>query len=111
MDCIINFTPTGMIPTKKMTPNVPIKTEEIIAQVLEAADIGITCVHLHARDDATEQSEYRAEVYGEIIAGIRKFNKNLVLGVSLSGRQITEFAKRADPLRLDKDLKPDMGSL
>jgi len=27
---IINFTPTGMIPTKDMTPHVPVTPEEII---------------------------------------------------------------------------------
>jgi 3-keto-5-aminohexanoate cleavage enzyme len=111
MDCIINFAPTGMIPTKKLTPYVPIKVNEIVDQVLEVADIGITCVHLHARDEHTEQSEYRAEVFAEIIEGIRKFRKDLVLGVSLSGRQIFEFEKRADVLKLEGDLKPDMGSL
>jgi 3-keto-5-aminohexanoate cleavage enzyme len=111
MDCIINFTPTGIIPTKQMTPHVPIRTDEIIDQVLEAASLGITSVHLHARNADSGNSEYRAEVYGEIIAGIRKFNKDLVLCVSLSGRQITDFDKRADPLNLEGDLKPDMGSL
>jgi len=27
---IVNFTPTGMIPTKEMTPHVPISASEII---------------------------------------------------------------------------------
>jgi 3-keto-5-aminohexanoate cleavage enzyme len=111
MDCIINFTPTGIIPTKQMTPYVPIRNDEIIDQVLEAASLGITSVHLHARNADSGNSEYRAEVYREIIAGIRKFNKDLVLCVSLSGRQITDFDKRADALNLEGDLKPDMGSL
>ncbi len=31
--------------------------------------------------------------------------------MSLSGRDFTEFEKRAEPLELDGDLKPDMGSL
>ena len=30
MKTIINFTPTGMIPTKTMTPYVPVSTTEII---------------------------------------------------------------------------------
>jgi uncharacterized protein (DUF849 family) len=68
-------------------------------------------VHLHARDGATGKSTYKAEVYGEIIAGIRAFSKDLVVCVSLSGRNIKEFEKRAEPLQLDGDLKPDMGSL
>lgn len=111
MDLIVNFTPTGMIPTKEMTPHVPISAEEIVEDVRRAVDIGITMVHLHARDAATGKSTYKAEVFGEIIAGIRAFSKDLIICVSLSGRNITEFEKRAEPLLLEGDLKPDMGSL
>jgi 3-keto-5-aminohexanoate cleavage enzyme len=111
MDLIVNFTPTGMIPTKEMTPHVPISVEEIVEDVRRAVDIGITMVHLHARDAATGKSTYQAEVFGEIIAGIRSFSKDLIVCVSLSGRNISEFEKRAEPLQLEGDLKPDMGSL
>lgn len=111
MDLIVNFTPTGMIPTKEMTPHVPITPDEIVEDVRRAVDIGITMVHLHARDAATGKSTYKAEVYGEIIAGIRSFSKDLVVCVSLSGRCIKEYEKRAEPLQLEGDLKPDMGSL
>jgi uncharacterized protein (DUF849 family) len=111
MDLILNFTPTGMIPTKEMTPHVPISVEEIVEDVRRAVDIGITMVHLHARDAATGKSTYKAEVFGEIIAGIRSFSKDLVVCVSLSGRNIHEFEKRTEPLHLEGDLKPDMGSL
>lgn len=111
MDLIINFTPTGMIPTKEMTPHVPISAEEIIEDVRRAVDIGITMVHLHARDAATGKSTYKAEVFGEIIAGVRSFSEDLIICVSLSGRNISEFEKRAEPLQLEGDLKPDMGSL
>ena len=111
MDCIINFTPTGMIPTKSMTPFVPVTVPEIVDQVLEAADIGITMVHLHARDAETGEPTYKPEVYAEIIAGIRQSRSDLVLCVSLSGRTFQEFEKRAAPLNLEGELKPDMGSL
>lgn len=111
MDLIVNFTPTGMIPTKEMTHHAPITPKEIIADVHQAIDIGITMVHLHARDEATGKSTYKAKVYGEIIAGIRTFSKDLIICVSLSGRDISEFEKRAEPLQLEGDVKPDMGSL
>jgi 3-keto-5-aminohexanoate cleavage enzyme len=110
-DLIINFAPTGMIPTKEMTSNVPVSPDEIIEDVRRAVDIGITMVHLHARDSTTGKSTYRADVYGEIIAGIRSFSKELIICVSLSGRDISEFEKRAEVLQLEGDLKPDMGSL
>ena len=111
MNCIINFTPTGMIPTKEMTPHVPVSADEIIEQVLETAEIGITSVHLHARDPETGMPTYRADIYGQIIAGVRKYRPDLVLCVSTSGRIFNDFEKRAEVLSLTGDLKPDMASL
>ena len=108
---IVNFTPTGMIPTKKMTSHVPITISEIIEDVHRAAEAGITMVHLHARDADTEEPSYKREIYSEIISGIRKFDPFLVICVSLSGRNFKELEKRADALYLEGALKPDMGSL
>jgi len=39
-----------MIPTKELTPHVPVEVNEIIEQVLEAYSFGITKVHIHARE-------------------------------------------------------------
>lgn len=108
---ILNFTPTGMIPTKDMTPHVPVQPGEIVEQVLEAADIGANMVHLHARSPEDGKPTYRKSVYAEIIAGIRAENEDLVLCVSTSGRDFVEFEKRSECLELTGDLKPDMGSL
>jgi uncharacterized protein (DUF849 family) len=108
---IINFTPTGMVPTKEMTPFVPLSVTEIVEDVHQAWESGITMLHLHARDPLTGEPTNKAEVYGEMIAGIRKFAPDLIICVSLSGRQNSEFEYRAQPLGLDGNLKPDMGSL
>lgn len=108
---IINFTPTGMIPTKEMTPHVPIKISEIVDDVHRAVGIGITMVHLHARDQSNGEPTYKAEIYAEIIGKIRSFSKDLIICVSTSGRTFKEFEKRAETLWIDGDLKPDMGSL
>jgi 3-keto-5-aminohexanoate cleavage enzyme len=111
VNLIIDFTPTGMIPTREMTPHVPISVQEIVEDVHRAVEIGITMVHIHARDKLSGQPTYRAEVYEEIIAGIRRFSADLVISVSLSGRTFTDFDRRAEPLRLEGSVKPDMGSL
>ncbi|UCE98000.1 MAG: 3-keto-5-aminohexanoate cleavage protein [Dehalococcoidia bacterium] len=111
MNVILNFTPTGMIPTKEMTPHVPITPTEIIENVHEAVEIGITTVHLHARDKQNGKPTYQGEIYSEIIAGIRQFASDLVICVSLSGRDFHEFEKRVEPLALQGNIKPDMGSL
>ncbi|MEN6475598.1 MAG: 3-keto-5-aminohexanoate cleavage protein [Syntrophaceae bacterium] len=108
---ILNFTPTGMIPTKDMSPHVPLSPEEIIREVLQVSELGITMVHLHARDLLTGMPTFKKEVYGEIIQGIREKNKDLILGVSTSGRDFTTFEERSDCLDLEGIRKPDFASL
>lgn len=108
---IINFTPTGMIPTKAMTSYVPISVSEIVEDVHLASEIGITMVHLHARDVATGVPTYKKEVYAKIVEGIRKYVPELVVCLSLSGRDFSDLDKRSEPLMLEGNLKPDMGSL
>jgi 3-keto-5-aminohexanoate cleavage enzyme len=108
---IVNFTPTGMIPTKNQTPFVPISSDEIIQDVKDAWDLGITVVHLHIRDEVTQQPCYKKETYAQIIKSIRSFAPDLVICVSTSGRNFGDFQKRADVLQLEGTSKPDMASL
>jgi 3-keto-5-aminohexanoate cleavage enzyme len=111
MDLIVNLAPTGMIPTREMTPHVPLTVDQIVEDVHQAWELGITMVHLHARDEESGEPTYREEIYARIIEGIRRFAKDLVICVSLSGRTFHEFEERAAPLSLEGDSKPDMGSL
>jgi 3-keto-5-aminohexanoate cleavage enzyme len=102
----INFCPTGMVPTKQATPHVPISPQEIIEEVHQAYEIGITIAHLHARD--TDQSPtYRKSVYQEIFEGVRTHCPGLIICGSTSGRKDPEFEKRSEVI----DLRPDMCSL
>ncbi|MHC4639927.1 MAG: 3-keto-5-aminohexanoate cleavage protein, partial [Planctomycetota bacterium] len=93
---ILNFTPTGMIPTKDMSPKVPIAPAEIVDQVLEVSELGVNMVHLHAREPETGLPTFREDIYARIIGGIRSQNKELVLCVSTSGRFFFEFEKRSE---------------
>ena len=108
---IFNFTPTGMIPTKEMSRFIPITPSEIIDDTLEAVELGINMVHLHARDIETGKPTYKKEVYAEIISGIRRYAKDLVICVSTSGRNWSDFDKRSEVLELTGIYKPDFGSL
>jgi 3-keto-5-aminohexanoate cleavage enzyme len=108
---IINFTPTGMIPTKEMTPYVPLSVNEIVEEIHAAWEAGITMLHLHARDPLTGKPTQKKEIYAEIIEKIRSYASELIVCVSLSGRNAPEFETRANPLELEGNLKPDMGSL
>ena len=107
---VLNFAPTGMVPGRKDNPHVPISPGEIADQVQEAVELGITVVHLHARDE-NETPSHDIDLYADIIGRIRTFAPELVICVSLSGRLRPDFESRSAPLRLIGELKPDMGSL
>lgn len=103
---IVNFTPTGLVPTKENSPHIPVSPAEIVEQVHEAYQIGITVVHLHARHPDGSPA-YEPEIYAEIFAGIRRYCPDLPICASLSGRSFPEFDKRSAVL----ELQPDMASL
>lgn len=106
MKKIINFTPTGTQTTRDNS-FAPLLPNEIIEDVHQASEIGISIVHLHARDEETLQNTYKKEVYQQTIEGIKKHCPDLLICVSLTGRNFPEIEKRAEVLQL----LPDMGSL
>ncbi len=106
MNKIINFTPTGTQTTRDNS-FAPLLPNEIIEEVHQAFELGITMTHIHARDPKTLENTYKKEIYHEIISGIRKHCKDLIICVSLTGRLFPEFEKRSEVL----ELYPDMGSL
>ena len=106
MKIAINFCPTGMVPTKQMTPHVPISPSEIVEQVCEAYELGITIAHLHARKEDGTPS-WKASIYRQIFEGVRQYCPDLIICGSSSGRNFPEFEKRSEVL----ELRPDMCSL
>ena len=108
---IVNFTPTGMIPTKVLTPFVPLEVNEIVEDVLNTANLGASMVHLHARDPETGKPTYKKEVYQQIIRGICRKNSDIILCVSTSGRLFEAFEERSECLELTDEVKPDFASL
>ena len=106
MKKIINFTPTGT-QTTRTNSFAPLTPNEIIEDVHQAYELGITMTHIHARDPQTLENTYKKNHYEPIINGIRKHCPDLTICVSLTGRSHPEFEKRSEVL----ELYPDMGSL
>jgi 3-keto-5-aminohexanoate cleavage enzyme len=106
MKKVINFTPTGTQPTRENS-YAPLLPNEIVEVVHEANELGISTVHLHARDEETLKNTYKKEVYQKIMEGIKKHCPDLLICVSLTGRNFPELEKRSEVLQLH----PDMGSL
>ena len=107
---IINVALTGVIPTRALTPHVPLSPEEIVADAVLCHDVGAAVVHVHARD-REGQPTYDADVFAEIISGIRKERPQLIVCATTSGRRYGELEQRAAVLELEGDAKPDLASL
>lgn len=106
----IVLAPTGMVPTRKITPHVPLTPKEIASDVAKCDQIGITSVHLHARNNDGEPT-WEKNTYAAIVGEIRSVAPHVLINVSTSGRNWSDIERRADCLALDADLKPDFASL
>ena len=109
-ELMLNFCPTGMIPTKAMTPHVPITPDEVIDDACRALELGVAIVHLHARE-ANGSPTYRGEIYEKMILGIRGHFSDAIICVSCSGRNFPEFDQRSEVLELTGAARPDLASL
>jgi len=107
---IINAAMTGMVPTKKDNPHVPVSVDEIVEDAVNCYNAGASIVHVHARDDE-QRPTYKKEIYAQIIEGIRSKCADVIICTTTSGRIDNTFEKRSQVLELSGDLKPDMGSL
>lgn len=107
---IINLALTGMVPTKAMTPHVPITTAEILDDVARCAELGATMIHVHARDAAGVPTS-EPDAFAPIIEGVRRIDPELVVCATCSGRLVNTVEARGAVLDLTGDAKPDMGSL
>lgn len=107
---IINLAPTGMIPTKAQTPYVPISSTEIAEETIACAKLGVSMVHLHARDEHGLPTT-DANLFAEIVSKIRENNSEIIITATTSGRKVTDVEQRASSLYLEHDLRPDMASL
>jgi 3-keto-5-aminohexanoate cleavage enzyme len=103
---IIQIAPTGVIPTKEITPHVPVTPDEIAEDTYRAYLLGVSVVHVHARDEQGLPTT-RKDVFEEIFAKIRKRCPDIIICATTSGRFRTDPGKRAEVL----DLRPEMATL
>ena len=109
---IVNLACTGVIPTRAMSPHVPLSHDEILVDVARAISLGVQMVHLHARDANGVQTA-DPQAYGRLVESIRALHggQELVVCVTTSGRLAADFESRSRVLDLDGSARPDMASL
>lgn len=107
---IINAAITGMVPTRKDSPFVPLSPDEIVADARRCLDAGASILHIHAREPSGEPS-YRKEIYYELFTRIRELDPQVIISGSTSGRVYREFRQRSEVLEPGPDCRPDLASL
>jgi 3-keto-5-aminohexanoate cleavage enzyme len=103
---IITVAPTGSLPTKRMTPHVPITPAEIIETGVRCEALGASIYHIHARNPQDESASTEFELFEKIYSGL-KARTDLILQISTGGRAGMQYAQRSERLKL----RPEMASL
>ena len=107
---IINLAPTGLTPTRGQSANLPLTPGEIAADVVACVPMGVSMVHLHARDGGGCASDDPL-LFAEIVRGVRAVAPEIVIVTTTSGRRSPALERRASSLYLEGAAKPDMASL
>lgn len=103
---IITIAPTGNVPTKKMTPYVPVEPQEIAQDIVTCYEKGAAVAHIHARDEQgtpTCDLKYFTQILGLLDA----VNCPIVKQISTGARGGKAGTERAEALVLN----PLSGSL
>jgi 3-keto-5-aminohexanoate cleavage enzyme len=103
---IITVAVTGSLPTKRLTPHVPITPDEIVTDGIACEAAGASIIHIHARDPQNESPATDYSLFEAIITGIRE-KTNLITQISTGGRAGMAYEQRCERLRL----RPEMASL
>jgi 3-keto-5-aminohexanoate cleavage enzyme len=103
---IITVAPTGNVPTKEMTPHLPVTPQEIAETAARCRKAGASLIHVHARD-AAGQPTLDPEVFAHIHHLVRQ-RTDLIVQISTGGRAGMDPQARAEAVRR---LRPEMASL
>lgn len=103
---IITIAPTGNVPTREMTPHVPVTPEEITRDIVDCYNAGAAVAHIHARDEEQHPTP-RAEVFAEILERLEATGCPIIRQLSTGGRHGKTLEERSQNLTLN----PEMASL
>ena len=102
---IITVALTGNVPTKDMTPFLPVTADEIAADVRRCADAGAVLFHVHARD-ADQRPTLDINAFIERARKIKAAAPDVIIQFSTGARAGKDWEARSNPVRL----LPEMAS-
>lgn len=103
---IITIAPTGNVPTKVMTPHVPVTPAEIARDIMTCHEAGAAVAHIHARDERQEPST-DIQYFAEIVDLLEAARCPVIKQISTGARGGKSGQARAESL----SLQPQSASL
>ena len=103
---IITIAPTGNVPTKEMTPHVPVTAEEIANDIIASYEAGAAVAHIHVRDKEGKPTSDK-EIFAEVLLHLEKRACPIIKQISTGARG----GKSAEERGASLSLKPHSASL
>lgn len=97
---IITVAPTGNLPTRQITPHVPLTAAEIAADIAACQKAGAAIAHIHARDDEGKPT-HELRYFEGILREIDKTGSPIIRQISTGGRAGKTPEARAEALALN----------
>ncbi|QDR83140.1 3-keto-5-aminohexanoate cleavage protein [Sporomusa termitida] len=99
---IITIAPTGNVPTKAMTPYVPVTAAEIAKDIIACYAEGAAVAHIHARDEQ-EQPTCEVACFAETVKLLHAAGCPIIKQLSTGARGGKTGEARAEPLTLNPE--------
>jgi uncharacterized protein (DUF849 family) len=104
---IITCAVTGSVHTPSMSPYLPVTTDEIVQNAVEAAEAGASILHLHARDPLNGRPTPKAEVFMQFLPRIKQ-QTDAVINITTGGASGMSIEQR---LEAPRAARPELCSL
>jgi uncharacterized protein (DUF849 family) len=104
---IITAAITGSIHTPSMSPYLPYRPEDIVAQAIEAAEHGAAILHLHVRHPEDGRPSFDPVLFQRVVSEIEA-RTDAVINVTTGGSAVMSLDERLAAARL---IRPEMCSL
>ena len=99
---IITLAPTGNVPTKSMTPLVPVSPTEIAKDIIACHAKGASVAHIHARDE-NELPTTDIKVFGETVKLLNDAGCPIIKQISTGARGGKSGEARCEALALNPE--------
>jgi len=97
---IVTIAPTGNVPTRELTPHVPVAPREIADDIVGCYAEGASICHIHARDEAGKPTHLR-RYFAEIFRLLDETGCPIIRQVSTGARAGKSPEERAEALALN----------